>query len=406
MLRVRSRRISRKSRHIKPQAASSNAEKIQILDNERVEVNKSRLDLLEKICRHVRSIKRELPVISIITEMARYALNASASSMIIPDEQDKKILYQFTDGPLGKQFKELQTNEQAGITGWVLQSGKPLIIKDFNKDERFNKFKDEVDGLVTRSVICAPLIVKGIVFGVIEVFNKLDGNDFNDHDLITLERLATNDSLMIENIRANESLLNSYKVKVQKLVSLLDVRETTASEHARRVSEYALIGANELSLSDEEKQAIKYGAILHDIGQLTIPQSILNKRDTLTQEDWEIIRKHPVIGYNLLRGIPSLNQVSKLVLYHHERYDGKGYPCGLKGKIIPIGARLIAVADAFDSMTVKHSYRAAFSTEDALAELGRCAGSQFCPVAAKAFCLGFIKSHSSGRYNLEIRGLT
>ena len=406
MLRVRPRRISRKTRRARSPATGHSIENMQILDNRRVEVNKSRLDLLEKICTNVRSIKRELPVISIITEMARYALNASASSLTVRDEQDKTILYRFTDGPLGKQFRELQANEQAGITGWVLKNGKPLIIKDLHKDGRFSKFKEEVDGLVTRSVICAPLIVKGVVIGVIEVFNKLDGNDFNDHDLLTLGRLANHDSSMIENIRANESLLHSYKVKVQKLVSLLDVRETTASEHARRVSEYALIGANELSLSDEEKQAIKYGAILHDIGQLTIPQSILNKRDTLTQEDWEIIRKHPVVGYNLLRGIPSLNQVSKLVLYHHERYDGKGYPCGLKGKTIPIGARLIAVADAFDSMTVKHSYRAAFHTEDALAELSKCAGSQFCPVAARAFCLGFVKSHSSGRYSLEIRSLT
>ena len=186
---------------------------------------------------------------------------------------------------------------------------------------------------------------------------------------------------------------------------MLDIRKTTASKHARRVSEYVLIGATKLSLSEREKQTIKYAAILHDIGLLGIPGNILYKRETLTQEEWNMIRKHPVIGYNLLRGIPSLNQMSKLILYHHERYDGKGYPCGLKGETIPVGARLLAVADAFDSMTVKHAYRAAMSKEDALAELGRCTGSQFCPIAAKAFYLGFIKYHSSGKYHLQVRSL-
>ena len=378
---------------------------MQNLKNKETEGNKTRLDLLDKICRNVRSVKQELPVISSITQMTRYALNASASSLLLLDEENKTLLYKFADGPLGKQFRRLQMNKQLGIAGWVIQNGKPLIVKDVSEDERFNKFKDEVTGLVTRSVICAPLVIHGAVIGVIEVLNKLDGNDFNEHDLQTLVGLATNAALTIENIRLNESLLYSYKGTVQKLVSLVDVRETTASKHSRRVSEYALIGATELSLSEEEKQTIEYGAILHDIGLLSIPARILNKRDALTQEEWNMIRKHPVIGYNLLRGIPSLNQVSKLILYHHERYDGKGYPCGLKGETIPIGARLIAVADAFDSMTVKHSYRDAFNEKDALTELGRCAGSQFCPVAVKAFCLGFIKSHSLGRVTISSKSL-
>ncbi|MFC1902207.1 HD domain-containing phosphohydrolase [Chloroflexota bacterium] len=373
--------------------ADSKAEKVQDPKKKDTELNNTRLNLLDKICRNVRSVEQKLPVISNITEMTRYALNASASSLILLDEEDKELLYNFVDGPLGKQLGRLQMNNQTGIYGWVIRNGKPLIVKDVNIDERFSEFKYEVSGLVTRSVICAPLVIHGVVIGVIEVLNKLDGNDFDEHDLLTLVQLATNSALTIENVRLNESLLYSYKSTVQKLVSQLDIRENSASKHSRRVAEYALIGAARLSLSEKEKKTIEYAAILHDIGLLSIPGSILNKRDILTQEEWNLIRKHPVIGSNILRGIPSLNQVSKVILYHHERYDGKGYPCGLKGENIPIGARLIAVADAFDSMTVKHSYRAAMSKEDALAELGRCSGSQFCPVAAKAFFLSFIKSH-------------
>jgi HD-GYP domain-containing protein (c-di-GMP phosphodiesterase class II) len=369
---------------------------VQKLKNKETEGNKTRLDLLDKICRYERSVKQQLPVISSITQMTRYALNASASSLLLLDEENKTLLHKYADGPLGKQFIRLQVNEQIGIAYWVMQNGKPLMVKDVSEDERFYKFKGEVTGLETRSVICAPLVIHGAVIGVIEVLNKLDGNDFSEHDLVTLVGLATNAALTIENIRLNENLLYSYKSTVQQLVSTVDSKETTASKHSRRVSKYALIAATELSLSEEEKQTIEYGAILHDIGLLSVPARILNKREALTGEEWNMIRKHPVIGYNLLRGIPSLNQVSKLILYHHERYDGKGYPCGLKGETIPIGARLIAVADAFDNMTVRHPYRDGFSMKDAGTELGRCSGSQFCPVAVKAFRFGCVKSHSLG----------
>ena len=397
VLRVSSRRMASTGHQMSSQAADRRSAKTLYPREKGTGVNNARLDLLNKICRNVRSVEQELPVISNITEMTRYALNASASSLFLFDEEDKELLYNYSDGPLGKQLRSLQMDKKLGVGGWVLRNGKPLMIRNVDRDERFSEFKDEVVGLVARSVICAPLVKEGAVIGAIEVVNKLDGNDFDEHDLLTLVRLAANVALTIENVRLNERLLYSCKDTVQKLVSLLDVRETTAGKHSRRVSEYALIGAAELSLPERDIKIIEYAAILHDIGLLSIPENILNKRDTLTKEEWNLIRKHPVIGYNLLRGIPSLNQVSKLILYHHERYDGKGYPCGLKGENIPIGARLIAVVDAFDSMTVKHSYRAARSVEDALAELGRCTSSQFCPVAAKAFCRGFIKSHSFAR---------
>lgn len=374
---------------------------MQNLKSDRTQVNNARLDLLDKICSNVRSVKQHLPVITCITQVTRYTLNASASSLILVDEENQALLNKYADGPLGKQFRRFHLNKQLGITRWVLRNGKPLLLKDIHKEEDVNESKNEVAGVVPRSVICTPLVIQGKVIGAIEALNKLDGNDFNEHDLQVLAGLANNASRTMENIRLNENLLYSYKDTVKKLVSLLDVRESTASKHSRRVSEYALMIANRLSLSNEEKRYIQYAAILHDIGLLSIPEEVLNKREKLTDEEWNMIRKHPVIGYNLLRGIPSLNQVSKLILYHHERYDGKGYPCGLRGDAIPIGARIIAVADAFDSMTVKHSYRAAMTPKSALEELGRCSGTQFCPVAAKAFFVSYVKSHSSGRVRIK-----
>lgn len=358
-------------------------------------IEKVRLNLLDKLCSKAELVTQEKPLFSSISQMTRYALNASASSLLLFDEYNTELIYKFDDGPLGKQLRRLQMGKNLGIAGWVVQNSKPLIVQDINRDERFNKFIDEVIGLVMRSVICAPLIVKNKVIGVIEVINKLEDVIFNDYDLQTMVAVANTAALALENVRLNENLLHSYKSSIQELASLVDAREANAGKHSKQVSEYALIGATELSFSEHEKEIIEYAAILHDIGKLRIPESILNKPGHLTPDEWHIIREHSVIGYNLLRGIPSLNDASRLILYHHERYDGKGYPYKLKGETIPIGARLIAVADAFDNMTTNHSYRAALSNKEALSELGRYAGSQFCPVAVKKFCLGFIRSRLS-----------
>ena len=201
--------------------------------------------------------------------------------------------------------------------------------------------------------------------------------------------MATTAALAIENVRLNECLHDYYKSTVNALVSLADAKETTGCGHSKRVAKYALMGAANLSLSEEHIQTIEYAAILHDIGKLAIPDRILNKSDNLTNEEWEIIRKHPEIGYNLLREIPFLEEASRLILYHHERYDGKGYPRGSEGEAIPIGARLIAVADAFDNMTTEHPYRVALDNKLAFVELNRHIRSQFCPIAVKAFFSGF-----------------
>jgi HD-GYP domain-containing protein (c-di-GMP phosphodiesterase class II) len=374
------------------------------------EVIETRLHLLEQICSSLKSAKQQLPVISSFNEIIRYALNASASSLVLLDSEKKEI-NKYADGPLGNEFVRIPMNEQADTGRWLLQIDKPLIINEINRDEYNVRFIDDVTGLKTRSIVCAPLIISGRVMGIIKALNKLDGNDFNDHDLQTLVGLAANIALTIKNMQLNESLLYSYKDTLKRLVSLFDARESAASRHSIRVSECALIGANELSLSDDEKRTIVHGAILHDIGLLSIPEHILNKRDALTKEELDMIRRHPVIGYNLLRGIPSLNEVSKLILYHHEKYDGRGYPSGLRGETIPMGARLIAVADAFVSMTEKHSYRAPIFVKDALEEIGKFAGRQFCPVAAKAFLIGYVKSRSQrkvvvGKRPLSVQGMT
>ncbi len=356
-----------------------------------VEISNSLSSLRERLIGTVGSTKQVQPLITSIMRMTQQALRATASSLLLFDGQGHELYFMFANGQVGKQIGQLRVKTQTGIAGWVAQNGKPLIVNDVTKDRRFNRALDEVTGFVTKSIICAPLIRHQKVIGVIEVLNKLDGTGFNQHDLQTIMGVADTAALATETLKLKQSMLVSYKITLNALVSAVEATETHARGHSRRVMQYALAGAVSLPLSWQEKQAIEYAALLHDIGKLGIPDSILNKIDTLTKREWEMIRKHPAIGFNLLRGISFLKEARQLILYHHERFDGTGYPHGLKGTAIPMGARLIAVADAFDYMTTRHSYRVALSVKDALLDLRRCTHTQFCPAAIQAFCCGFVR---------------
>jgi HD-GYP domain-containing protein (c-di-GMP phosphodiesterase class II) len=161
------------------------------------------------------------------------------------------------------------------------------------------------------------------------------------------------------------------------------------------------MAAKALSLSESEMRTIKYAAVLHDVGKLAIPDNILNKSDALTADEWRIMRNHPVICFKLLKEIPFLEEASRLILSHHEKYDGTGYPYGLRGEGIPLGARLLAIADAFDNMTTERIYRKAMSKKDAILEINKYAGTQFCPKAAKAFTSEFLKTQQEARLKAE-----
>jgi HD-GYP domain-containing protein (c-di-GMP phosphodiesterase class II) len=350
---------------------------------------KTRLDLLYQVGRKVGSASQMARLVQQITRMTQSALSASASSVLLLDDQKQELIFEVAEGQAGKQLRRIRLNHQAGIAGWVAHHGKPLVINDVSKDERFNKGIDEITGFSTRAIICAPLIVHSKIIGVIEVLNKVDGSDFSSQDLETLVSVASTAAISIENLRLNQTLLDAYKSTIKALAAAIDAKDPYTRGHSEHVTEYALLGANSISFTEEELEDLEYAGILHDVGKIGIADSILNKPGPLTAEEGDIISTHPQIGANMLKDIPFLEKARELILHHHERYDGKGYPDGLKGEAIPMGARLLAVADSFDAMTSDRPYRAALSTAFAIIELKRCSGTQFCPVAVDAFITGF-----------------
>ncbi len=170
------------------------------------------------------------------------------------------------------------------------------------------------------------------------------------------------------------------------LLRALSERSPELGGHGNVVAALAEATARRLGLSRDELETIRHAGELHDVGKVAIPDDILLKAGPLTEEEWSFIRRHPVAGERIIAAAPDLGAVAKLVRSSHERWDGHGYPDALGGDDIPLGSRIIAVADAFDAMTAGRSYRAAISQEDAIAELRDCAGSQFDAVVVEAFC--------------------
>lgn len=200
-------------------------------------------------------------------------------------------------------------------------------------------------------------------------------------ELVIAVRGKLHRSRQIAEAQRQQAMLDSLTV----LANAIDQRDSHTHKHIQRVTEYALALAVALGWKEQDLDHLRFGAILHDIGKILIPDSILLKVSALTPDEWVIIRRHPVIGAEMLKDIPYLAPAIPVVRYHHERWDGSGYPDGLVGEAIPPGARLLAIADSFDAMTSQRPYSPAKTMEEAYQEILRCSGRQFDPQGVRVF---------------------
>ena len=223
------------------------------------------------------------------------------------------------------------------------------------------------------------------LLGVIQVLNKTDGTDFSEDDLETLKSVASTVAMVIENNLLRQSVISEYRNTLAALAAAIDAKDPYTRGHSERVTRFALLTGTLLRLPSEDLDTLEHGALLHDVGKIGVPDGILGKPGPLTSDELVVLQKHPRIGADILKNIPFLANARELVLHHHEEYDGTGYPDGLRGHDIPLGARILAVADAFDSITSDRAYRAALGIQTALNELRLHSGSQFCPYVSEAF---------------------
>ncbi|MGQ0602589.1 MAG: HD-GYP domain-containing protein [Anaerolineales bacterium] len=182
-----------------------------------------------------------------------------------------------------------------------------------------------------------------------------------------------------------EELERAYRHMLLALTRALDLRDTETEEHSTRVTHYAMTIGREMGLSANELAALELGALMHDVGKIGIPDAILRKPGPLSDEEWVIMRRHPKLGYEILHGVDFLAASLPVVLYHHERWDGTGYPGGLTGEDIPLAARIFAIADAFDAIISSRPYKPPLPVSVALERLHQVTGTHFDPCVVEAF---------------------
>jgi HD-GYP domain-containing protein (c-di-GMP phosphodiesterase class II) len=198
-----------------------------------------------------------------------------------------------------------------------------------------------------------------------------------------LEELVAERTVELD--KALEAVENSYRMTLKALVQALETRDFETHGHSERVVTFSLRLGYELGLEKETLRDLELGALLHDIGKIGVPDAVLRKPAKLNEDEWTKMKLHPQHGQKILRNIPFLEGAARIVAQHHERWDGEGYPFGLRGEDIDIGARIFAVVDAFDAMVSDRVYRKGCPYDDALKELERCAGTQFDPMIVEAF---------------------
>jgi HD-GYP domain-containing protein (c-di-GMP phosphodiesterase class II) len=299
---------------------------------------------------------------------------SDAGSILLLD--DNNLVFKIVKGTRVTELPGKAIPADTGIASWVLHHGQPVIIPDVKKDERYDPSIDAFTGYQTVSMLCVPLRTKSSSVGVIELLNKKQG-PYDERDVEVISYLADQAAISIEKAQFYDDQRN-YEIHLTDI--LLDVIDRFVSDqqgHSRRVAQYAVVMAKALNMTEERKRRLYFAGLLHDIGLLRIsPDQKFEK---------EVYAMHPVFGYEMLSPINFYRDIAPHILSHHERYDGSGYPAKLSGQDIPLESRIIAIAEAFDSMVSRTSYKVPLTFELAVEELVKNRGGQFDPELVDLF---------------------
>ena len=295
-------------------------------------------------------------------------------------EQDGTLQIAAAFGTDSETARRLALELGGQICDRVFNSGQPVM-------HQAEKAEASAGPLDPRAVLCVPLMLRGKPIGVAFLANYVQGQGFSeDHQRVVTE-LAAQASVAIDNARLFNDRESLMLESLRAMAQLVDAKDPYTAGHSDRVTEYALIIARELKWADGDENAwlrFERGCRLHDIGKINVPDVVLSKPGRLTDEEYELLKKHPVVGYDVLKNLHMLTDELVVVRSHHERFDGDGYPDGKHGDELPMTAWMAAGADAFDAMTSDRPYRKGMSIEVALAEIVKGRGSQFHPSVSDA----------------------
>jgi HD-GYP domain-containing protein (c-di-GMP phosphodiesterase class II) len=357
----------------------------------RIEEKVERLALLSQLSQILNSTLDHREIQRRAMEASTRLMKSEVGSLLLAGEDKHQLYFEVALGDREEDIKTISLKFGEGIAGWVAQFGRPLIVNSPHKDPRFFKGVDERTEFKTRNIICVPVKVKGKVIGVLETINKQGKRGFDKEDLFLLTSLADQLAIALDNSRLYHELEEMFFQTAESLADAIEKRDPYTGGHTKRVTSYSQAIAKYLQLVPAERKWLKITSVLHDIGKIGVEDHILKKPEKLSLEEFDVIKRHSIIGVEIIEHIRQLKESIPGVKYHHEYVNGKGYPDGLRGEEIPILAKIVAVADTYDAMTTDRPYRKAMERTAAIAELKRCSGTQFDREVVKAFIRAFQK---------------
>jgi putative nucleotidyltransferase with HDIG domain len=330
----------------------------------------------------------EEDVFNLILKQMAGILGAEAGTLWVVNPDSETISAKAVYGSISEKKMHLTLRLDEGIVGNVIQTGKTGLIEDVSLDNRWAARVDGESGFITRSLLTVPLHVKSQKIGALQLLNKQGEGHFNEEDRTLATALASHSALALHNNQMYIQIYQLFMSLIKTLARALDARDPYTAGHSERVAQYALILADELMLTKEEKKELEQAALLHDIGKLGIPDDILGKQSGLTDEEYALMKQHTTIGAEILRTIEPRAMIQNSVdvaLMHHERLNGSGYPEGRLTHQIPLFVRIVGIADSFDAMTTDRPYKKGRTFEDGLMELERCRGTHYDPEMVDLF---------------------
>ena len=388
------------------------------LNKEIVKLNKSFKNLVHKRAEKLKLANREIKsfyeienklistsdvtkILESIVNTVPRLLKASGCLVRIVDETKLKLNLKAAYGVSGafqKRAQELLMGE--GISGTVARTGVPIAIRNISGDKRL-KFQKGCLKEGMRSLLVVPITFKGGLLGTIIVYSKKARN-FTHAEVNLLSAFAAHTAIALNNAILHNKVHINYYNTIVTLVRAVEARDPYTCGHSERVTGYALKIAKSINLNRKDMNLLMYAGKLHDIGKIAIPDFILKKKTALTPMEMEVIKAHSAKAVEMICHLKFLESCFPSIKYHHERYDGRGYPDGLKGNNIPFMARILSIADAFDAMTSERPYRKALTIEEAIEEMKRNSETQFDPNLVKSFLKLFKKETGSKKIEKDL----
>ncbi len=346
--------------------------------------DREKLEIIFKYTNQVNKASDIDSTLMVLANMGRDIVSAERCSLWLIDSTGKKLYTKVAHG-----VDKIEIDIDFGAVGACIRDRVTLVINDPYNDDRFNPNVDKATGFVTKSILVEPLVdTKGKTIGAIQVLNKKSENGkFSEEDIETLIVAAGFAGNSLETFILNLEIEEAQNETILLLGELCEKRSLETGKHTTRVAKYSIAIAEAMGMPKEEIQILRQASGLHDIGKLATRDKILLKPDKLTDEEFAEMKKHSEIGYNMLKDYKNrILQAGALISYqHHEKFNGRGYPQGLKGEDIHIFARITAIADVFDAITSVRCYKDAWPMQKSLDLIKSESGNHFDPNVVEAF---------------------